>query len=179
MKRFFALVLSVLMILSLCSFASAASSEITLHARDMNMNYLTGTFSVKDEGSDYYRIIDAAGNELMGTDRKYTSVYPSSSYPVFTVEVESADGIHDEGLVDGYGNVLVPAQYADVNIISNRWQAGILLTRRQGRLPEPLGIRRRQLHCLQCLSRRDQHGARAHILQQQDGKVSRDRRHFR
>ena len=128
MKRFFALVLSVLMILSLCSFASAASSEITLHARDMNMNYLTGTFSVKDEGSDYYRIIDAAGNELMGTDRKYTSVYPSSSYPVFTVEVESADGIHDEGLVDGYGNVLVPAQYADVNIISNRWQAGILLT---------------------------------------------------
>ena len=89
MKRFFALVLSVLMILSLCSFASAASSEITLHARDMNMNYLTGTFSIKDEGSDYYRIIDAAGNELMGTDRKYTSVYPSSSYPVFTVEVAS------------------------------------------------------------------------------------------
>ena len=128
MKRFFALVLSVLMILSLCSFASAASSEFTLHVRDINMNYLSATFSVKDEGADYYRIIDASGKELMGTEGHYVSMYPSSSYPMFKVEINSADGVHDEGLIDAYGKVLVPAQYADVNIISERWQAGITLT---------------------------------------------------
>ena len=32
------------------------------------------------------------------------------------------------GLIDGFGKLLVPAKYADVNVISERWQSGVLLT---------------------------------------------------
>ena len=128
MQRFTAFALSLLLILSVCSFAAAANSEYTLKVRSLDMNCVSGTIAVLPEGSDYYHIIDATGKELLGAESRYISMYPVSSYAMFKVEVKTPDGVHDEGLIDGYGNVLVPAEYADVNIISKRWQAGIKLT---------------------------------------------------
>ena len=89
-------------------------------ARDATLNKYTGTIAVRDEDSRYYRIINAAGEELLPAER-YTSAYARNN-GFFEVEVESEDGIHDEGLLDGQGRLLVPAEYADVNVISDRWQ---------------------------------------------------------
>jgi len=127
MKRFIALVLSLLLLLSVFSVAGA-EGERTVKARDFGLNKLTGTFYCRPLGSDFYQVVDIDGNVLSDPNAKYKSMYANGSYPFFKVEVTSADGVHDEGLLDGNGQVVVPAVYADINIISDRWQAGVKLT---------------------------------------------------
>lgn len=128
MKRIIALTLALLLMLTSFVSVHAEDKEYTLTARSLSLNKYSGTFAYQGENSAYYQIIDADGQVLMGEEGGYTYLNPSSSYPYFKTEVKSADGIHDEGLVDGQGKVLVPAEYADVNIISARWQAGVKLT---------------------------------------------------
>ena len=128
MKRVSALIAAILLAAVLAGTAGAENSEYTLKARSLDLNTVSGTLAFQAEDSDYYQIIDADGQVLMGEENKYTSMRPVSSHPFFTVEVKSTDGIHDEGLVDAVGKVLVPAEYADVRVISDRWQAGVKLT---------------------------------------------------
>lgn len=128
MKRIVALVLALLLCTCFMACSTAEAAEFTVKARDVSLNKYTNTIAVRLEDQNYYRIIDADGNVLMDESREYTYMSATSSYGFFKVEVKSADGIHDEGLVDGRGNVLVPPEYADVNIISDRWQAGVKLT---------------------------------------------------
>ena len=127
MKRIIALVLALLVMVPAFVSAGAESKEYTLTARSLDLNKYSGTLAYLAEDSAHYQIIDANGQVLMGEDGGYTYMSSTSSYPFFKTEVRSEDGIHDEGLVDGYGKVLVPAEYADVNIISDRWQAGVKL----------------------------------------------------
>lgn len=128
MKKVFAWLLLLVFLAGACAVVHAESKETVIRARDVSLNKHSNTIAVKLEDEKYYRIIDADGNVLMTEATGYTYMYSSGSYPFFEVEVKSSDGVHDEGLVDGWGNVLVPAEYADVNIISGRWQAGIKLT---------------------------------------------------
>ena len=126
MKRFLVSFVTLLLLFSVFVSAGAETEELTIYARDMGLNKYTGTFYYRAQDSYYYQIIDAEGNILSDENAQYTSVYPRDSF--YKVEVKTEDGVHDEGLLDGYGKVLVPAEYADINIISDRWQAGIKLT---------------------------------------------------
>ena len=49
---------------------------------------------------------------LTEKDTGYRSMSINSSYGFYKVEVSSEDGVHDEGLLDGRGKLLVPAVYA-------------------------------------------------------------------
>ena len=128
MKRIIALALMLTLVIPAFVPAGAEQKEYSLNARNLSLNRYSGTFAYQAEGSSYYQIIDANGQVLMDEGSGYTSLISSSYFPCFKTEVQAKDGIHDEGLIDGFGKVLVPAEYADVNIISDRWQAGIKLT---------------------------------------------------
>ena len=128
MKRIVALALMLMLAIPAFVPAGAEQKEYSLNARNLSLNRYSGTFAYQAEGSSYYQIIDANGQVLMDEGSGYTSLISSSYFPCFKTEVQAKDGIHDEGLIDGFGKVLVPAEYADVNIISDRWQAGIKLT---------------------------------------------------
>lgn len=127
MKKLMALLLALLLMLTFVPAAGAEPDGLILEVRDANLNKWSNTVSVKDDDA-YWRLINLDGEELVPASEKYTSMYPDSSYPFFKVEVEAADGLHNEGLIDGFGKLLVPAKYADVNVISERWQSGVLLT---------------------------------------------------
>ena len=129
MKKWLALVLSLVLMFSALSFAAAeGTNEQRLTARDIMMSRATGNLALLNENSQYYQMITPDGQVLVGEDQGYTSMYFRDGGLYCKVEVASEDGIHDEGLLDRNGNVLVPAEYADVNVISSRWQAGIKLT---------------------------------------------------
>ncbi len=128
MKRIVAWLLVLTLLLSTGAIAAADTTERTIRASDVELNKYSKTMAVRLEGEEFYCIMDAEGNLLSGVEKGYTNAYPLSNYPFFSVNVKSSDGIHDEGLIDGWGNVLVPPMYADVNVISDRWQAGIKLT---------------------------------------------------
>ena len=78
---------------------------------------------VRYDGESTYVLIDADGNQL--TTKPYTWIYAMSSSSFFKVEVRSADGVHDEGIIDSTGAVIVPAVYADVEVISDRWTSSV------------------------------------------------------
>ena len=129
MKKIIAvLVLSALLLCLLPTALASGDNPVSLSARDASLNRLTGALAVLDPDENCYRLLDADGNELVSRDAGYTSLSPTSGYPFFKTEVEADDGLHREGLIDSTGAVLIPARYADVDIFSERWQAGILLT---------------------------------------------------
>ncbi len=117
--------LLALLVLTCMPAAMAETDDTDISARDMVLNRYTETLGCLAEDSSFYMLVDSSGNPL--TDAVYTSIYASGSYPFFEVSVQSEDGVHDEGLLDGEGNVIIPAEYADIVIISDRWQAGVRL----------------------------------------------------
>lgn len=121
-------VLAALLLGLLPTAIAEEASPLSFSARDAALNRLTGALAILDPDESCYRLLDAEGNELVSRSEGYTALSPVSGYPFFKTEVDSADGLHRKGLIDSAGRVLVPAQYADVDIISARWQAGILLT---------------------------------------------------
>ena len=124
MKRLIALILSLAFVISVCGFADA---ERSITARDISLSRVSGNLIILNENSKYYQLTNADGDVLVGEDRGYVTMYFRDSGRFIKVEVASND-VHDEGLLDQNGNVLAPAEYADVNVISSRWQAGIRLT---------------------------------------------------
>ena len=127
MKKFLALLLSCMLLLSLVPAASADTTALSFEARDANLNRMSNTISVQQDDG-FWMLANADGEILVPASEEYTEMYPYSGYPFFRVEKNVPDGIHREGLIDGFGKVLVPPQYADVEIISERWQAGVKLT---------------------------------------------------
>ena len=118
-------------LLVLCLVAGAALSEgaaWTVNGRSPVMNKLTNTIAYRPDGTQGYRLVDAAGTILVSEDAGYIDMSPKSGSTFYSVEVPSEDGVHDEGLIDSEGRVIVPAKYADVDVISDRWQVGVLLT---------------------------------------------------
>jgi len=124
MKKALSLLLAVLM----AAFAAGAAAEsgyVELKARDIVLNYNSETLGCRFEDSDYYGLIRPDGTEVIPA--VYRSMRSDSYTPYFRVEANSSDGVHDEGVIDDQGNVLVPAVYADINIVSDRWMYGVKL----------------------------------------------------
>ena len=124
-KRFTAILAALLLVLATAS-AMGESSYIDLEARDVVVNRNSETLGCRFAKSDYYRLIKPDGTKL--TDELYRSISSISDYPFFKVEVDSEDGVHREGIIDDQGNVVVPAEYADVSLVSDRWAYGVKLT---------------------------------------------------
>ena len=123
--------LTMALVMLLCMMPAAMNAEtLSFSSRDRDVTLIQSTknFYYRPDGSSYYRLITSDGVELVSTSAHYTSMYSTSSYSFLKVEAPSEDGVHDEGLLDPMGRVLVPAKYARVEIISDRWQAGIHLT---------------------------------------------------
>lgn len=118
--------LAAAVVLTMGTTAGAEENKIALNARDLSVSSATETLVICGENSGLYGLIDANGNAI--TEEKYDSIYAVSNMPYFKVKGTSADGLHREGLLDDQGNELVPAQYADVDVVSDIWQVGLTLT---------------------------------------------------
>lgn len=125
MKKFLGILLAVLMLV-VSAGALADSGYVELKARDVELNRNTDILGCRFADSDYYGLIRADGTEVIPA--VYRSMRADSDTPYFHVESTSEDGVHDEGVIDDTGSVLVPAVYADVTIVSDRWIYGVKLT---------------------------------------------------
>ena len=131
MKKKFLVMMSILLLMAMAGSAMAAEGTyIDLSARDVVLSRVSENLGCRFENAKYYCLIKPDGTKL--TNEIYTSISAVSSYPFFKVEADSKDGVHDEGLIDDQGNVIVPVMYADVSVVSDRWAYGVKLTPSSG-----------------------------------------------
>ncbi len=127
MKKLLTLVLACVLVLSVLPVAQAENSW-DLNARSMEFNKVSGQIGYQAERNGYYSLIRADGTVVVGTEKGYIDMSVLSGYPFFEVAVASQDGVHCHGIVDEQGKELVPPIYADVEVVSDRWLLGYLLT---------------------------------------------------
>lgn len=123
-RRIFAVLVALM--LAAMPLAMAETTFRDVKARSISVSSLTDVLICRPVDSDYYMLMKPDGTPL--TDAIYTEIREASSYPMFQVSVTSVDGVHDEGLLDLEGHVIIPPIYADIQVYSDRWQAGIKLT---------------------------------------------------
>ena len=114
--------------LFLCCFCTslAETTHFSLIASDIGFSRFADVLYYRPADSNYYYLIDADGQRI--TSEPYVSINTSSSHPFFVVKVASDDGMHCSGLIDIEGKTLIPPQYDDIEVFSERWYAGINLT---------------------------------------------------
>ncbi|MBQ4640419.1 MAG: WG repeat-containing protein [Clostridia bacterium] len=125
MKKWLVLVLAA-MLLAVMPLAMA-ENVWDVEAREMNFNKIGNGIALRLPDSNYFRLVRADGTVVVDESTCYTGMTAVYDQPFFEVEVESADGVHNTGLIDGDGRVLVPAEYADIEVVSAKWQAGVKL----------------------------------------------------
>lgn len=126
MKKFLALLLSCIFLLSLTTAAFAEPETTLLEVRDAELNVETNTIAVRRAEGACYELVDAEGAVLVSADEEYVAMSPEGAF--FTVD-RAAEGILPcRGLISGQGEPVIPVQYHDVEVISERWQSGIMLT---------------------------------------------------
>lgn len=124
-RRLGAILLVVFLMIASVS-ATAETQVRSVQARSVEVSRLTDVLILQEENSDYYKLITPDGQDLTGAI--YTNIREASNYPFFQVSARSSvDGVHDEGLLDLNGNTVIPTEYADIQVFSDRWQAGIKL----------------------------------------------------
>ena len=127
MKKLLALLCALALLAGVLPSALADASSIDLEVY-VGLNPVTGCVYQRPGRGDYYRLLDADGNPLTPDGAPYTDMSFYSGSPFVRVESESADGIHRKGLLDAQGREFMPCIYADIEFISDRWQAGVILT---------------------------------------------------
>ena len=105
--------------------ATPNGSYIEVTASSIYLNNHTGAMVA-------YRYGDLPDNVLINEKGEvisdvYSEISNYGEYALYKVEDESIAGVHDEGMIDGSGNVIIPLKYADIKIISDRWQCGVKL----------------------------------------------------
>lgn len=127
MKRTAVLLAALALLTALPAAPAIGESGYTdISARTLVINRFTDTLGCMSAESGLYCLIRPDGTRI--TDDLYTSMTGVPEGPFFKVETESEDGIHDEGIIDDQGNVIVPPEYADVKAVSDRWAYGVRLT---------------------------------------------------
>lgn len=126
MKKCASLLLAVVL-LAACMPFGMAENMWEMEARSLNFNKYGNGIALRLEDQEHYRLIRPDGTVLVDESAGYISMTNSYAQPFFEVEVASDDGVHDTGLIDGDGKVLVPAEYADIEVINAKWQAGVRL----------------------------------------------------
>ena len=127
MKRFIAWILVLLMVFAVAT-ASAADKKkkdpgyIDLKLRGVVINRHTAYIGYQDWDTSLYGIMTNKGKVVLEpTYYRMSAVY---DYPMFTVEANVNDP-QREGVIDKKGEVIVPAEYMDVKVLSDRWMIGI------------------------------------------------------
>lgn len=116
----------ILLLLALClTFPALADSQVesqyTLEARSLDMNRYTNTMAALMKGESNYVLLSAEGEKL--TDKPYLSMRPREQF----YEVALEEGTNTLGLIDSEGREILPLSYGDVEVISPRWQVGVVL----------------------------------------------------
>ena len=109
----------------LVSAVSAETGLLTLKARDLTTGRGTRNLAYESEDTRTYSLMDTQGNLLTSEAYTYMTNYIDTS--LWRVKVASSDGVHVEGVIDDQGRVIVPPQYADITIWSDRWCTGVKL----------------------------------------------------
>ena len=126
-KRIASLLALLLLVTALLPAQAQEETNLTFAARNAALNRRTGTIACRMDNADYYTVIDAKGSVLASDEEQYT--YMSiTDHGYIKAEKEAEDGLHGKGLLDGFGRVLIPCEYAVIDIISDRWQTGMRLT---------------------------------------------------
>ena len=120
------LLLAAALCLCLCATSLAETTVREVTASDISLNRETGALAVRDPDTNLYTLTDPFGAAL--TTEPYTYMSALSQSHFFKVEVSTEDGMHDEGLIDSNGQVIIPPEYADVNVVDDRWQTAFKLT---------------------------------------------------
>ena len=115
--------LAMLVCLCLC-MSALAEPAVRVFESSVSMNEDTGMLASYDNEAGIYQLMTPEGEAI--TTEPYTSMFPRD-YGFFLIEVESEDGVHDEGLIDSTGKVIIPPEYGDISYISERWQVGVKL----------------------------------------------------
>ena len=127
MKKMLALLLAAMLLFSLAPAAVAEPTVTELQGiRSASLDPESKNIIFRSEGENYYQMMDAEGNILVSAAEEYTNI--SSQDGFFKVEKDSDEQLSLRGIIDRNGTVLVPAQYHDAKVLSERWLCGITLT---------------------------------------------------
>jgi len=124
MKRFALFLTAMLLVLCMMTSALAnatVSSSVVLEG-SIYFNSEANTFAYRAEYGEPYQIMDAQNQPLT------EAIFYDISVNRGMYEVTVGEGENCKGIVDGRGVEMVPAQYGDVDVISDRWQLGIRFT---------------------------------------------------
>ena len=126
MKRFIAWILVLLMVFAVAT-ASAADKKkkdpgyVDLKLRGVVINRHTAYIGYQDWDTSLYGIMTNKGKVVLEpTYYRMSAVY---DYPLFTVEAY-VDDPHRRGVIDKKGEVIVPPEYIEVKVLSDRWMVG-------------------------------------------------------
>lgn len=113
---------AIALLLALCLPLSCAAAEGRLLENNrMELNPAANTFACREKRTDDYYVVDAQGNRL-------SDGYAAMSVKKSGYEVVNENGVNTSGLLDGQGGMIMPLQYGDIEWLSDRWQAGVVLT---------------------------------------------------
>lgn len=124
MKKTLAFLLAVLLVFSLAPAAFAAPNTEKLEADDAILDPVSGAIAFKVEYEDCYQLMDAKGKILVTADEGYSDMDLLDGF--FRVEKDGAEDLKNLGLLATDGTVIIPAEYGLVEVLNDRWQAGIL-----------------------------------------------------
>lgn len=123
MKMWISLMLALLLAVGMC--AQAETQLTGSYTFDKNwsleMNRKNGAIFGYNRENGVYTLVSADGRAL--TTQPY--IYMRSTDIFMEVAVEQ--GLNVFGLIDAQGNQIMPMQYGDINILSDRWQLGVRL----------------------------------------------------
>ena len=117
MRKILAFFLAFAMV-AISAFAMADQSVTLENVNSITMNKANGTYALQMKGEDVYKLVDAQGNLI--ADAHYLYMYPKEGY----YKVRVTDSENGNGLIDAQGKTVVPMEYADVSVISDRWMVG-------------------------------------------------------
>ena len=132
MKRI-ALLLSLMLLLSIASAALGETAATLVRDNLTDTEWIKGTnlLSVQGDpishsGSNYraYSMTTLDGTPL--TEAIYADLDGEKGY-VVAVSLKSEDLMNADGLLDLEGNVLIPCEYGDIDVLSSEWAVGVKL----------------------------------------------------
>ena len=120
MKKAISLFLPLLLLLSLAPAAFAAPD--TLEADSAYLDPVSKSIAFRVEYGDYYQLMDAKGKVVVTEEAGYTDLDPWDGF--FKAELSPENGRARYGLLGPDGTVIVPVQYDEVEVLSERWLSG-------------------------------------------------------
>lgn len=133
LRRILSMVLILMMAAGVLACAHAEAVMTGSYTLEENLystlNDETGLLYVRDKQTGFYSLRTADGQVLTTEPYIYMDdTTPLDSYnncAMFQVAVQ--EGLNIFGLIDANGKLVVPMQYGDVEVISDRWQLGVKL----------------------------------------------------